>query len=241
VKRDAWALTFAMAFPSVMTWIYFVAAAGSGTQGNPAVMIAYSVGKVLQFAFPAVYVGFTELQSLRPAWPGLRGLTFGMVFGLVVGGAALALYFGLLKDSKFLATTPDKILAKLRESDFATVGGFITVAGFYSIVHALLEEYYWRWFVFGWLKRHLSVWLAGVLASLAFMAHHVIVLAVLFPGVREFGTLVVPLSLCIAVGGGVWCWIYQRTGSLTATWISHMLIDAAIMLIGYDMIAEKLT
>ena len=72
------------------------------------------------------------------------------------------------------------------------------------------------------------------------MAHHVIVLAVLFPGIWQFFTLALPLSLCVGVGGAVWCWLYQRTGSLYAPWISHMLIDAAIMFIGYDMVADKL-
>jgi len=240
VKRDALALTFGIVFPSVMTWVYFVAAAGQGTHPNQAVMIAYFAGKVIQFAFPAVYVGLTERQSLRPAQPGWRGLAFGLAFGLIVGGAALAIYFGVLKDTAYLQETPNKVLAKLRESGYASVGGFVAVACFYSIVHSLLEEYYWRWFVFGWLRRHLRPLAAGVLASLGFMAHHVIVLSVLFPGVRPFFMLVVPLSLGVAVGGGVWCWIYQRTGSLYAAWVSHMLIDAAVMLIGYNMVAEKL-
>jgi uncharacterized protein len=240
LKRDGLALTWAMVFPSVMTWIYFVAAAGSGTAPNPTVMIAYFAGKFIQFAFPAAYVGLTEPSSLRPAWPGFRGLAFGLVFGLFVGAAALGLYFGVLKSSSYLHATPDKILGKLRESGYATTSGFVGMACFYSIGHSLLEEYYWRWFVFGWLRRHIRVWAAGLLASLAFMAHHVIVLAVLFPGLRQFFTLALPLSLCVGVGGAVWCWLYQKTGSLYAPWISHMLIDASIMFIGYDMVADKL-
>jgi uncharacterized protein len=241
VRRDALALLWAMAFPSFMTWIYFVAAAGSGTQVNSAVLIAYFAGKVIQFGFPALYVGLTEPRSLRPAWPRFQGLAFGLAFGLIAGGAALGLYYGVLRDSSILQETPAKVLGKLREAGYASVGGFIGVASFISIVHSLLEEYYWRWFVFGWLKRHMKIWLAGVLASLAFAAHHVIVLAVYFPGLGEFFTLVLPLALGVAVGGGVWCWIYQRTGTLYAAWISHVLIDAAIMLIGYDMVGQYLS
>jgi len=240
VKRDALALTWAMAFPSVMTWIYFVLAAGGGADSSHLVVIAYTAGKVIQFVFPVIYVGLTEPRSLRPSWPGWRGLRFGLLFGLIVGGAALALYFFVLKDTKYLRDAPDKIFAKLHESGYDTLGGYIAVACFLSIFHSLLEEYYWRWFVFGWLKRYLRVWIALVLASLGFMAHHVIVLAVFFPGVQKFFTAVVPLSLGIAIGGGVWCWIYQRTGSLYASWVSHMLIDAAVMVIGYDMVAGRL-
>jgi len=84
------------------------------------------------------------------------------------------------------------------------------------------------------------MWPALVLASLGFMAHHVIVLAVYFPGMTKFFTLALPFSLGVAIGGGVWCYVYQRSGSLLATWLSHFLIDAAIMVIGYDLVADKL-
>ena len=42
-------------------------------------------------------------------------------------------------------------------------------------------------------------------------------------------------SVAVAVGGVVWAWIYQRSGSLYGPWMSHLLIDAAIFLIGYDL------
>ena len=41
----------------------------------------------------------------------------------------------------------------------------------------------------------------------------------------------------VAVGGGVWCWIYQRSHSLLGPWLSHALIDAAIFVVGYRLIA----
>jgi membrane protease YdiL (CAAX protease family) len=223
-----------------MTWIYFVLVADQGTGPNPAVMTCYMAGKFIQFCFPGIYVFLTDRPSLRPALPSGRGLLFGLVFGLAVGGAALAIYHGVLKNASFMRETPAKIMAKLHQTGFDSVSGFIAVACFLSIGHALLEEYYWRWFVFGWLKRHLRVWLATALASLGFMAHHVIVLTVFFPGAWQFVTMVLPLSLGIAVGGAVWCWLYQRTGSIYAPWVSHMLIDGAIMLIGYDMVAGML-
>ena len=137
--------------------------------------------------------------------------------------------------------TPAKILAKFKEMGLDSVAGFLTVAVFYCVCHSLLEEYYWRWFVFGWLTRHLRFWPALVLASLGFMAHHVVVLAVYFPGVRNFFALALPLALCVGIGGGAWCWLYHKTGSLIATWLSHLLIDAAIMWIGYDLVASRLT
>jgi CAAX protease family protein len=98
----------------------------------------------------------------------------------------------------------------------------------------LLEEYYWRWFVFGRLRRHLAFAPAAALSSLAFMSHHVIVLSVYLPG--YFWVAVVPLSLCIAAGGCMWAWLYEQTRSIYAAWLSHLLIDAAIFAIGYDLL-----
>jgi membrane protease YdiL (CAAX protease family) len=229
-----------MVFPSVMTWVYFVAVAGEGEGRSTAVALAYGVGKVVQFAFPAAYVGLTERQSLRPALPNRQGLAFGLGFGLAVALLAWLVYFAVLKPYGLMRDTPDKVLAKLREQGLDSTAGFVAVAVFYSVVHALLEEYYWRWFVFGWLKRHLRPWPAIVLAAAGFMAHHVIVLAVFFPGVKKFFTLALPCALGVGIGGGVWCWAYHKTGSLYAAWVSHALIDAAVMVIGYDLIGDRL-
>ena len=43
------------------------------------------------------------------------------------------------------------------------------------------------------------------------------------------------LSVGIALGGAFWAWLYERTRSLYGPWLSHLLIDAALMAIGYQM------
>ena len=55
---------------------------------------------------------------------------------------------------------------------------------------------------------------AILLSSLAFMAHHVVVLGVYFAD--HFWLAAVPLALCVACGGAFWAWLYQRTGSIWA-------------------------
>src|SRR5439155_785789 len=78
---------------------------------------------------------------------------------------------------------------------------------------------------------------AAALSALAFTAHHVVVLAVYFPGPTEFLTVVLPFALCVGVGGAVWAWLYDRAQSLYAPWLSHLIIDAAILVVGYDLVA----
>lgn len=237
---DAIALVFALVFPSIVTWIYFVAAPMLGPGYGLVIWLAYSIGKVIQFGFPVAYARLSEGQFPRPARPSGKALGTGLGFGLAISALGLVGYHFLLKHSALLSDTPDKVYDKFHSMGLDTVARFLAVAVFYSVVHSLLEEYYWRWFVFGWLRRHLRLWPSLVLASLGFMAHHVIVLAVYFPGTAQFLTIVIPLSIAIAVGGAFWCWLYDRTGSLYAVWISHAIIDAAIMWIGYDMVSQRL-
>ena len=65
------------------------------------------------------------------------------------------------------------------------------------------------------------------------MAHHVLVLATFF-GWSSPATYV--FSLAIAIGGAYWAWLYARSGSLYGPWLSHLLVDAGIFLIGYDLL-----
>jgi membrane protease YdiL (CAAX protease family) len=227
-----------MVFPTVLTWTYLVVLGSRGeepAEANPLVRAAFGVGKFVQFTFPLFYVWWFERERLRPSMPTAGGLGLGIAFGLLVGLGMFALYFGWLRHSGLAEQTPGKIDRLLRDMDFATPGRFLLLAAFYSLVHALLEEYYWRWFVFGRLTRYLPVWPAIVVSSVGFTAHHVVLLAVYFPG--RFWTLAIPLSVCVAVGGGMWAWLYHRTGSLYAPWASHGLVDAAIMVVGYVMLA----
>jgi membrane protease YdiL (CAAX protease family) len=47
------------------------------------------------------------------------------------------------------------------------------------------------------------------------------------------------LAACVALGGAVWAWMYERRGSLYGPWIGHFLVDAVIMYIGYDLVDWK--
>jgi uncharacterized protein len=236
VKRDALALLFAMGMPSLLTWLEFTVLPGGHVEGSPVVLTTFAAGKVLQFAFPLLYVWWFEPAEIRLVRPTTRGLALGAAFGLVVGAAAILLYRFWLSETSFMADTPARIYAWLGSMNLTTPAAFLAIALFVSIPHSLLEEYYWRWFVYGWLRRHLPIAAAMVISSLAFMAHHVIILSVYLPG--QFWTLAVPFSLGVAGGGIVWAWLYERTGALYAPWLSHFLIDAALMVLGYQMIAR---
>jgi len=243
VNREWSALIFAMAFPTVLAWAYFVALArptdsfpseSPANSGNVVVQAVYSGGKVLQFTFPVLFLSFVDPRSLRPSRPHSKGLGLAIGFGLVVSAGILVLYWASLRQWLIEMGAAVRIRSKIEEFNSATPIRFLGLASFLSVAHSLLEEYYWRWFVFGRMRGLLSLPPAIAISSLAFMAHHVVILARFFP--NHFWDAAVPFSLCIAVGGGFWAWLYNRCGSIYSPWLSHLMVDAAIFAIGYDLV-----
>lgn len=227
------ALVFAMTYPAIVGYFYFLALAAGDGKINPAQQATFGVGKAVQFAFPIVFVWISTRRWPRLDCSSTRGVGQGIVFGFLVMGLILGLYYGSLRDSELLGQTPEKLTAFLDEFGVRTAAQYLTLAVFYVLIHSLLEEYYWRWFVFGQLRTLAPVSVAIVLSSVAFMAHHVILLHVYLPG--RFFNAVLPFSLGVAVGGAFWAWLYQRSGSLLGPWISHMMVDAAIFIVGWDL------
>ncbi len=227
--RDWSAVLFALVLPTVVTLSYFVLAADA----SPIVQqITYGVAKPFQFLFPIAWVLFVQRRAVR-LWPwSSTGLLTGLLFGLAVSAAMLALYHFGLKQAPFFAAAAEEMRAKIAGMDLSSPAMFIAVGVFYSLIHSLLEEYYWRWFVFGQLKELTNLVPAIVISSLGFMAHHVLVIGTYFGFASPVTWL---FSLGVAVGGAVWAWLYHRSGSLLGPWLSHLLVDAAIFTAGYEI------
>lgn len=230
-------LAFALIYPTLLAWVYFLGL--PGVEGaNALLQFAYAGGKTFQLLLPVLIYFLVERRLPLPGRPRFGGLWPGLVFSAIVFAGMMTIYFFWLKRTPLFEGTAEQVSKKLTEFGLATPALYLVFGVFVSLPHALLEEYYWRWFVYGRLRKHVSVKTAMLLSSLGFMAHHVIVLAVYLPGYFWIG--VVPLSLCIAAGGAFWAWLYERYGTIYSAWISHSLIDMAIFVIGYDLLRESL-
>lgn len=225
-------LIAALLLPSLVTWVYFTL-----LHGSPPILqqTAYAAGKSLQFLLPAWVAwrgwggGFERLQ------PTFRGIILGIVFGSAVCGVMFAALELLIKghpiEQKLLAAAQGKLASQGLNHPAA----FLAVGLFYSALHSLLEEYYWRWFVF---EKGASIWgrsAANLISSLGFMAHHILLLGY-FLGFAEWRTYL--FAGAIALGGAFWAWLYQRTQNLTASWLSHAIVDAGIFGLGYSLLFQ---
>ena len=131
------------------------------------------------------------------------------VFGLVVAIAMVAIYHTWLKSADFFIAGTNPMKEKISGIGLGQPWKFVALGVFYSLCHSFLEEYYWRWFVFGQLKRLTRFWPAVIVSSLGFMAHHVLVVGTYFGYQSPITWL---FSLAIAIGGGFWAWLYDRSG-----------------------------
>ncbi|MSR57198.1 MAG: CPBP family intramembrane metalloprotease [Planctomycetaceae bacterium] len=168
-----------------------------------------------------------------PFRPQRADLVAGGLLGLAIVAVIAALYFGWLRRGGFPPEAVAAIRAKVEGIGVAGLPRFVTLGVFYAIGHSLLEEYYWRWFVFGRLQRLTRLPIAVGLSAIGFMAHHVCVLAQFFGWASA---LTVFFSLSVAGGGVVWALLYRRYQSLYGVWLSHLLVDTGIFAVGYDLI-----
>jgi uncharacterized protein len=226
---------FALAYPTLFTLAYFIYAADLPMGLQRAI---FSIGKGLQFAFPIVWVWAVLREPLVQRRPNSRGIVLGATFGAVVVGASWIVFNFYLRDTTVFAEAAPKIRDRLAQFGIDTLWKYVLLGVFYALFHSLLEEYFWRWFAFGQLRRVVRLWPAILLSAFVFMGHHVVILNKFFENQVWVGLL---LSLAVTVGGVFWAWLYDRTGSLLGPWISHMIIDAGIFWVGYELIGDSLT
>jgi membrane protease YdiL (CAAX protease family) len=225
--RENVALVFTALFPSVATGLYFVALSGSRWTAP-----VFALCKLVQFSFPLLWIAGVERS--RPHLfkrPGTPGLWIGLLSGAGLVAGLLAFWRPLLARPE-LAGVPAAISGKLSEFGIATPAGYAAMAIFYAVLHALLEEYYWRWFLFGRLRRRMRAGVANLLSSAAFTAHHVLVIGQFLGG---YGPATWLASLTITGAGALWAWSYHRSNSLYGAWLSHGLADAGLMWVGYQI------
>ncbi len=223
-------LVIALLFPTLLTLAYFVLLTHLPSSVQQTV---YGAGKVLQFGFPAALVFLVLRRKPRMSWLAVRGVGVGIAFGGFVLAAMLLLFFYWLRSSVHIQGLELEVVQKVKDLGINSVWKYAATGVFYALAHSLLEEYYWRWFVFGQLQHRMSVPAAIAISSLGFMAHHIVVLATYFGWDSPLAYL---FSLAVAIGGAVWAWIYSWSHSLLGPWLSHMVVDAAIFLIGFELI-----
>ncbi len=215
-----------MLLPFAASLFYFVLFAD-----HPAAKVLYTATKVFTVVWPWIALRFI----IREPFPGpsadwgrrLKALPLGAFVGaLVVASFVLLLNTPL---GGVVADAAGAIGTKARQ--LGVFEHYWSFALFLSLVNSLVEEYYWRWFLFGRLRLVLPRWPAHLLAALAFTAHHAVITTQFLP---LFWGLVA--ALAVAVGGLIMSALYERQGTVAGAWVCHLIVDLGIMGIGYRLL-----
>jgi membrane protease YdiL (CAAX protease family) len=226
-------LGLAMLWPTGLTWLYFIALDGAPA---PWPQAAYTVGKLIQFSLPLAGWWLARRSLFPLPCPVWVDILWGLAGGLAVAGAMAGLYELWMKPAGLLAAASGAIAHKAASLGLKTPAALAAAGVFYAVIHSLLEEYYWRWFVFGQLRRVLSLVAAAGLSGMAFGAHHFLLLGAFFGAAAPATWL---LGAAVIAGGAIWALVYEARGNLYACWLSHALIDAAIFAVGYDLVRQQ--
>jgi membrane protease YdiL (CAAX protease family) len=218
--RTSWLwLTVWLVFPAVATWTSFT------LQWWPQVL--YPLSKVVLVVAPFVVWRLRSvITALRQAGVKKTGGLWGLISGAVLGAVIFAAWQGLFQGQ----ISGDGIAAKLTSLNL--IDHYWSVALFIAMINSLLEEWYWRGFVFERLKERklAAVWVV-VLGGIGFGLHHYFTLIVYF-------SLPITLFFTFAtmVAGALWSWMRCRGVSLVDCYISHLIADVALLWIGWQLL-----
>ena len=211
----------ALVVPSMLALCYFVI-----FPDPPLGKIFYFLSRGFLILFPLIWILWGEKKKFP--FPRIKkdGIGAGIVSGLCIGITILVLYINVFRN--FIPT--DMVKEKAESLGFSGIWFFV-FATFLIFLNSAMEEYYWRWFSFSQVRQIIKPAPALWITSLSFALHHVVVLVVFFGWL--WGSL---FGLCVGLGGAIWIHHYRKYDSIWPSFISHAIVDALIMLIGFDMI-----
>ena len=218
----------AMLAPVAASLIYYVLLAETGYA-----IFVYGMAKVFLVVWPVTATWLWEKKAFTLSRFDAKKHLNALPVGILTGGLIAVSIIGIFKFSPWSAYIQQfSGQVQGKAEDMKILDYYVPFAILISLGHSLLEEYYWRWYVFGRLRQLAGPITAYLGASLAFGAHHYVVLGCFFPL-----KLAAILGTGVAIGGGLWCRMYHKQQSLAGCWISHILVDGAIFYVGYNLIS----
>ena len=214
-------LLFVPAFSIGVVMSLFVA---PGIIGNS----IFTAMKVWAIVFPLTWTLKYNSQALRLPKFSLQEIRVGLVWGILMFSVIISAYFFIAQQ----IIDPTAIRAKATEVGITSPLLYLAGCVYWSFINSLVEECTWRGFVVSRCKVLFPNAIAVILAALFFTTHHSIALY----GYTHSWSIVLLGSLGVFIAGIVWAWCYDRYQSIAPGYISHILADLAIAIVGYQLL-----
>jgi len=194
---------------------------------GPVGQALYGACKLWLLALPLAWLLLVERGRISLSAPRRGGWGAGLLSGAVVGGAILLAW--LLVGRSRVDAGP--LLEVARQSGFDQPAVYLGFAAYLALVNALLEEYVWRWFTLRQCERLLGGASAVGAAALFFTLHHVVAIRSFLPW-----SLTLLASAGVFAGGLLWGALYLRYRSIWPGYVSHVLVDVAVLSVGWMLL-----
>lgn len=187
-----------------------------------------TIAKIGVFLFlPLLYIKYIIKQPillfLNLKSFDLKNLRLGFLLGLVSMGIVIGAF---LIFQSFINT--GTIIDDLQTRMKVTPEIFIYIAIYITFGNSLLEEFYFRGFIFLNIYKTKYKVLAYLFSSLLFAFYHIAIFATWF---NIWLILLALLGLFIV--GLVFNWLNTKSENFLNSWILHILADVGVMLIGF--------
>lgn len=169
---------------------------------------------------------FRELSCLSLLRFPKKGFVTALGLGAAVYGIILGGYFLVRPFFDF-----SSIAGKLTQNAGVTKENFLYISLYISFVNSLLEEFFFRGFLFTNLRRFSTDRFAHGFSAVTFAAYHVAMM---------LGWFSLPLFLLVmaglTAGGLIFNYLNQRLGTVYISWLVHMCANFAINTIGFMLL-----
>ncbi len=185
-----------------------------------------SIAKIILFLVLPIAAGGIKSNPgsfLRPS--GKREIISSVILG---AGVYLSIMGAYLLFSPYLDL--DRIRALLGEQLGVVRDNFMLIAIYISFVNSLLEEFFFRGYLFIVLLKKTSRFNAYSISAGIFALYHLAILK------GWFSPLIFVLSMIgLFVGGLIFNRLNERNGNILSSWLVHMMANLAINTIGLMM------
>lgn len=120
------------------------------------------------------------------------------------------------------------VINQLQAMASINIGNIILIGLYIIVLNSLLEEFFWRGFVFDELKDSLNIWFAYIFTGLAFSFHHVVFYYSWFS--LGFGIII---TLGLTSYAIIMNLIFHKYKDLFSCWLVHAIADVAQILIAF--------